>query len=263
MKALGELSANQNTEKLYPRKNRLFYKKRNEMVEQYLPLVRKIAGHVIQNHCHSLDYDDLVTVGVLGLIQAIDNFDSSYNVSFAGYCKIRVRGAMYDELRKLDWVPRHIRKEQKDVEQTKQQLQAQLNRSPDLVEVAEEMKIPAETLHRRQNTMATAKIISLSQGNHSDGDNDVNDFLPDPKSIEPDQASKNNESLSEFTKGLNRTEALILTLYYQEELTMQQVGILLGISESRVCQIHKQVIENLRTKLSNKQMPGVRLRVSA
>ena len=239
--------------------------KRNQIIEQYLPLIKKIAGSIIRNHCHSLDYDDLVTAGVLGLMQSIDHYDVGHEVSFSGYCKLRVRGAMYDELRSLDWVPRHVRKEQKNLEQTKQQLRTQLDRSPGLSEVAEQMEVPLKTLHRYENNQASLKIVSLSNMNNSQHDDiDPGDFLPDPKSVMPNRTEQHQEALLEMTKGLNRIESITLVLYYQEELTMQQIGTLMGISESRICQIHKQAIQRLRAKLiKENETPEARLRMPA
>ncbi len=265
MQLLENSNTSQKTPESTSQQNHPSYQKRNQIIEQYLPLIKKIACSVIRNHCQSLDYDDLVTAGVLGLMQSIDNYDTSHEVSFAGYCKLRVRGAMYDELRSLDWVPRHIRKEQKNLEQTKQQLQAQLDRSPGLSEIAEQMQIPLKTLHRYENNQASLKTISLFHMNNCEQDeSNPGDFLPDPKSIEPNRAEQHRETLLEMIKGLNKTETIVMILYYQEELTMQQIGTLMGISESRICQIHKQTIKHLKLKLiKQNKTPETRLRMPA
>ena len=224
---------------------------RNQTIEQYLPLVKKIAGSVIRNHSHQLDYDDLVTAGVLGLMQAIDNYDPSYEVSFAGYCQLRVRGAMYDELQSLDWVPRHVRRQQKEIEQTKLRLQGQLKRPPRANEIAEEIEIPLDTLESRQKKNHNSRMVSLS---HFVGEENSDSDISDARSTTPDDLILADESLCEFTKGLTKIEQLILTLYYKEELNMQQIGMLRGVSESRVCQIHSQILKQLKSKFEHRNV---------
>lgn len=224
---------------------------RNQMIEQYLPLVKKIAGSVIRNHSHQLDYDDLVTAGVLGLIQAIENYDPGYEVSFAGYCQLRVRGAMYDELQRLDWVPRHVRRQQKEIEQARMRLEGQFNRPPQAREIAEEIEMPLERLRSRQQKNTTAKMVSLSS---FVGEDNSDSDLCDVRCDLPEADIESDESLNEFTKGLTKMEQLILTLYYKEELNMQQIGMLRGISESRVCQIHSQILKQLRPKFEDRHI---------
>ncbi|MHC4551494.1 MAG: sigma-70 family RNA polymerase sigma factor [Planctomycetota bacterium] len=226
---------------------------RNQMIEQYLPLVKKIAGSVIRNHSHQLDYDDLVTAGVLGLMQAIENYDPGYEVSFAGYCQLRVRGAMYDELQRLDWVPRHVRRQQKEIEQARMRLEEKFNRPPQTSEIAEEIEMPVEALRSRQQKSSTAKMVSLSS---FVGEENSDSDLCDNRCDLPELDIQSDESLNEFTKGLTRIEQLILKLYYKEDLNMQQIGMLRGISESRVCQIHSQILKQLKPKFKDQYTNG-------
>ena len=222
---------------------------RNRIIEQYLPLIRKIAGYVIRNHAHQLDYGDLVNVGVFGLIQAIKNFDHNYDVNFAGYCKTRIRGAMFDELRRLDWIPRHTRHRIKEVEKVKQEFHLRLNRSPNPTELADELGISLDDLNTRNVITTPPKMFSLNQMvNDESEDSTFTDFLADRNSQTSQEAEEKKDSFGEFIKGLTKTEQLILILYYQEDLNMHQTGLLLGISESRVCQIHSRIIQRLRTK---------------
>lgn len=222
---------------------------RNEMIEQYLPLVKKIAGSVIRNHSHQLDYNDLVTAGVLGLIQAIENYDAGYDVSFAGYCQLRVRGAMYDELQRLDWVPRHVRRQQKEIQQAQNRLKSEFNRIPQAREIAEEIEIPLDTLEARQRKNTDAKMIPLSRFT---GPDNADWDIHDERCRLPETPLDEDESLREYTKGLTKIEQLILTLYYKEELNMQQIGLLRGVSESRICQIHSQLLKQLKPKFKNR-----------
>lgn len=225
------------------------HEERNQIIEQYLPLVRKIAGYVIRNHSHRIDYEDLVNVGVLGLMQALKSYDPTYDVNFAGYCKVRIRGAMLDELRRLDWVPRQKRRQFKEIENAKQEFQQQFNRMPNSDELAEAFDIPENTLTACRYTSHPVKMLSLNELVSYDGqDSDSFEFISNQQCDMPDEKTNQQAALEEFTKGLTKTEQLVLVLYYQEELNMHQTGLLLGISESRVCQIHSRIIARLRTK---------------
>lgn len=223
---------------------------RNEIIEQYLPLIKKIAGRVIQNHYQHLDYEDLVTAGVLGLMQAIQNFNPDYDVSFAGYCKARIRGAMYDELRNLDWIPRHVRRQHNDILKAEQRLKAEFSRTPNTEELAGEIDLSVEELSRWQRKNDVVKIVSLNQlTQDDDGEGSYQDVVEDTRFSDQIIPSEQSEMLREFTRGLTRTEQVILVLYYQEDLTMHQIGKLLGISESRVCQIHSRVIRQIKSRM--------------
>lgn len=223
---------------------------RNRCIEQYLPLVRKTAGYVIRNNAHRIEYEDLVNIGILGLIQALKKYDSAYDVSFAGFCKTRIRGAMLDELRRLDWVPRLRRKQFKEIEDANQEFQLRFNRRPgSKEELAAAVDIPNPTLAACKNVSHPVKMLSLNElvGNHTQ-DSESFDFIADPRCERPDAKITQKEMLHEFTTGLTRTEQLVLTLYYQEGLNLHQTGLLLGFSESRACQIHSEIIVQLRRK---------------
>lgn len=232
-----------------PDKQRLSDEERNRIIEQYLPVIQKIAGYVVGNCAHKLDHGDLVNIGVFGLMQAIKNFNPDYHVSFADYCKIRIRGEMLDELRRLNWVPRQIRRDIREVEEAKQKLHLRFNRTPVSEELADELGIPLDALDTRNRMNAYPKIFSLNEmvGHQSDG-LEFADVLEDPNSPTPQQTKEARDSFDALLKDLPQTEQLVLFLYYQEELSMYQTGLLLGISESRVCQIHSQAIRQLRTK---------------
>lgn len=224
---------------------------RNQLIEQYIPLIRKIAGYVIRNNAHRIDYEDLVNVGVIGLIQSLKTYNTAYDVDLATYCKVRIRGAMLDELRRIDWVPRRKRKQFKEIEAARQEFQQQFNRMPDSKELAEQFDIPANTLSACQNATHPVRMVSLNELiSNEDQDSHAWDFIAGRQCESPDEKSTQN-TLDEFTKGLVRTEQLVLILYYQEGLNMYQTGLLLGISESRVCQLHGQIIGRLRNRYQN------------
>lgn len=230
---------------------------RNQVIVQYLPLIRKIAGYVIRNHAHRMDYEDLVNVGVFGLIQALKSYDQSYDVHFAGYCKIRIRGAMLDELRRLDWVPRQARRQIKEIQEAKEEFHLRYKRTPDSCELAEELGLSVEKFNSREVVTSPQKMLSLNQmADNESTELDYSDFLADPNSQKSTQAEEVKDSFCEFTKGLTKTEQLVLDLYYQEGLNMRQAGLLLGISESRVCQVHSRAIQQLRVKYQHLDRPN-------
>lgn len=222
---------------------------RNQIIEQYLPLVQKIARNVICNNTHRLEYDDLVNVGVFGLMHAIKNYDLNYDVHFAAYCKIRIRGAMLDELRRQDWVPRHTRQQIKEIQNAEQEYSLQFNRLPEPAEMADKLGISEDTFNSRNSRTSPVKMFPLDQLiSNEGGGSGFTDLLADSHTEVPEQQMQKENCLDRFTKGLTKTEQLILILYYQENLNMFQTGVLLGISESRVCQIHSQIIHRLRAK---------------
>ena len=227
---------------------------RNEVVEKYLPLIKKIAREVKNCHPDFLDYDDLVTSGVFGLMRAFDNFDESYNVSFAGYCQARIRGAMYDEIRQIDWVPRQIRRQSNIVNKVRDRLQVEFSRMPSREEIARELEMDVDEYEKIESQSQVSKMISLDNTtNDDDAGSSIAGLFVNEKCSSPDETLENKEILKEFTRSLTRTEKLIVILYYQEDLTMRQIGQLLGLSESRVCQIHTQILTQIRHSM---QLPS-------
>jgi len=225
---------------------------RNDIIEQYLPLVRKIAGFIYRNHARQIDYEDLVNVGVLGLIQTVKNYDPEYNVNFAGYCKARIRGAMLDELRRLDWVSRQKRKQLREIETATHQFHLEFNRKPDSADLAETYDIPEKTLNACKNRSEPVKMLSLNELVCYDlPDSEFTDLLADDNTKSPQQEMEENDSLNELTRGLSKIEQLVMILYYREGLNMHHTGLLLGISESRVCQIHRSALLQLKAKFQS------------
>lgn len=220
---------------------------RNRIIEQHLSLVRKIAGYVIRNCSRKIEYDDLVNIGVFGLIQAIKKYNRNYQVSFEDYCKIRIRGEMLDELRRLNWVPRRAYQQIREVDEAKQRLRLLYNRTPASEELADELGITLDALNTRNLITACPKMYSLNETVNTQSTGvEFADFLEDPNSRTPAQTTDAKDFFGGLLTELPRTERLVLFLYYQENLSMYQAGLLLGISESRICQIHSQAIQQLR-----------------
>jgi len=229
---------------------------RNELIEYYLPLVKYNAERVWAKLPNEVDLDDLVSSGILGLIDAIEAFDLDRGVKFATYCSQRIRGAILDELRERDWVPRIVRNRMRRVEQAVKSLQTQLGRLPSRQELAEEMKLAPEEFERVINDTNTSTFISLSRPrNEADSHKDLReiDVLEDKASSNPVLEMQKKDIKDLVMRGLSRAERLIILLYYYEEMTMKEIGKTLDLSESRVSQMHSAIIKRLSQHLLNRK----------
>ena len=215
--------------------------------QRYLSYVRKIAKGVHATTNGYLDIDDLISAGIYGLYQATLNYDASYGIPFLSYCHFRIRGEMYDDLRRNDWIPRQVRKQNIQCQQAETKLQAQLCRKPTSEELVHETDLDHKTIDEFLKSREVPKMFSYHRASSDDNSDYVEcvHFI-DNRSIRPQDLSEKEDSWKSLIHCLNRTEKLVLTFYYREELTMNQIGILLGISESRICQIHGQALKRLR-----------------
>ena len=229
---------------------------RNTLIEKYLPLVRYIAERVLSKLPQSIQVDDLESAGVLGLMDAVRGYDPERGVKFETYCTTRIRGAILDELRSLDWVPRIVRSKANKIDKTFKALEVQLGRNPHDVEMAKEldMELPEYQEMAREATATT--MTSLTTDSREDeGSKSLRkvDLLEDKKGLNPEVEFKKKEVTEFITRGLNRKERLIIILYYYEELTMREIGETLSLSESRVCQLHSRILIRLKSQLQNVQ----------
>jgi RNA polymerase sigma factor for flagellar operon FliA len=228
---------------------------RNKLIEHYMPLVRYNAERVWSKLPNEVELDDLVSCGIIGLMDSIASFDLDRGVKFATYCSRRIRGAILDELRERDWVPRIVRNRMRRVEEARKGLEAQLGRDPNDDELAKEMNLPAEEFKRVVGDTNHSIFISLSRPrNEADSHKDLReiDVLQDKRSRDPviDMQKKDIKEL--IMRGLSRAERLIVLLYYYEEMTMKEIGSTLDLSESRVSQMHSAIIKRLRQHLQNR-----------
>jgi RNA polymerase sigma factor for flagellar operon FliA len=230
---------------------------REAFINQYAPLVKYVAGKVAIGMPHNVEFDDLVGFGVFGLIDAIDKFDPEKNVKFKTYAVTRIRGAIFDELRQIDWVPRSVRQKTREIEVAISTLEAQLGRMATDQEVAHSLGMDeAEYLKIIQKISGTS-IISLNDLWYSGDENDkvsIGDSIESPSSLNPDVVVVNEEIRRVIVEAINELpdkEKKILVLYYYEDLTLKDIGRVLEVTESRVSQLHTKAILHLRSKLTN------------
>ena len=229
---------------------------RNRLVEMYLPLVKYNGERIWARLPEGVELDDLVSAGVFGLMDAIDAFDLSRGVKFETYCVPRIRGAMLDELRTMDWVPRLVRSKASKLNEAMKNVEARLGRQPTEVQLAEQLGISVPELEKMILDANAVNLISLNKKWYeTDSYKDVReiDILEDKKGEDPTKRIQKNDLMRLVTKGLNRNERLIIILYYYEELTMKEIGTTLDLSESRVSQMHSSIVGRLQDQLHRRR----------
>ncbi len=229
---------------------------RNRLVERYLPLVKYNGERIWSRLPDGVELDDLISAGVFGLMDAIKAFDMGRGVKFETYCVPRIRGAMLDELRSMDWVPRLVRSKASKLNEAVKQLEAFLGRSPTEIELAEKMEISVQELEKMMSDANAVGLISLNKKWYeTDSYKDVReiDILEDKKGEDPTRRIQKSDLMKLVTKGLNRNERLIIILYYYEEMTMKEIGSTLDLSESRVSQMHSAIVQRLQSQLGRRR----------
>ncbi|MBI2567113.1 MAG: FliA/WhiG family RNA polymerase sigma factor [Candidatus Schekmanbacteria bacterium] len=232
---------------------------RDELILEYAPLVKYVAQRVSSRLPRQVELDDLVCAGVLGLIDAIDKFDPSRGIAFKTYAELRIRGAILDELRDMDWVPRSIRKKRREVEQAYREVEQRLGRPAEDVEVAQELGIPVAELHElleevRGLTLGSFQEIGAMGGAEEAGDEGLLRFIADPEAEDPVAVCHREqlvELIGQAIDALPEKEREVMLLYYQHELTMKEAGEALNVTESRVSQLHTKAIIRIRKYLAN------------
>jgi RNA polymerase sigma factor for flagellar operon FliA len=229
---------------------------RNQLVEEYLPLVKYNGERIWSRLPDGVELDDLISAGVFGLMDAINAFDMDRGVKFETYCVPRIRGAMLDELRSMDWVPRLVRSKASKLNEAVKKLEALYGRSPTEIELSQHMEISVGELEKMIQEANAVGLISLNKKWYeTDSYKDVReiDILEDKKSDDPTRRVQKSDLMRLVTKGLNRNERLIIILYYYEELTMKEIGATLDLSESRVSQMHSAIVQRLQGQLGRRR----------
>lgn len=233
---------------------------REAMLMEQLPQVRYIARRIHERLPQHVPLEDLVHSGVLGLIDALNKFDACKHVQFASYAKHRIRGAILDSLRELDWSPRELRRKARLVEQAHAKLGTELGRAPSEQEIARELEMELGELQHLLGEIDSLEISSFSIESSEDGsEDDLSESVPATDEFNPFKVCLEREMktlLMEAIRELPERERQVLTLYYYEELTMKEVGAVLGVGESRVSQIHSLAMSRLRSRLSAAKVVG-------
>lgn len=225
---------------------------RNRLVENYLPLVKYNGERIWARLPDGVELDDLISAGVFGLMDAIDAFDLSRGVKFETYCVPRIRGAMLDELRTMDWVPRLVRSKASKLGEATKTLEARFGRPATEAELAKHMDLSVAALEKMIIEANAVNLVSLNKKWYeTDSYKDVReiDILEDKKGEDPTRRVQKTDLMRLVTKGLNRNERLIIILYYYEQLTMKEIGATLDLSESRVSQMHSSIVQRLQSQL--------------
>lgn len=228
---------------------------RNALMELYLPVVRYNAQRVHAKLPDSVEYDDLVSAGTFGLIGAIEGFDPERGNKFETYCAPRVRGAILDELRSLDWVPRLVRSRSSQLDKARRSLTAQTGVDPTDRELRDQLGVDQEEFVKIKRDSSAVGVVSLSRRRSSeDASREVCeiDVLRDGRQTNPLSALSRRDLKDLVTKGLSRNERMIVVLYYYEAMTMREIGRVLDLSESRVSQMHTSVLLRLRAQLKHR-----------
>lgn len=228
---------------------------RNKLIERYHDIVRYTAERMHMRLPGEVDVEDLMSAGLFGLMDAIDAFDLERGVKFETYCAQRIRGAIYDELRAMDWVPRLVRSRTAKVERARKALEMEFGRTPTDQEISERMQVDASEFEKLKKDSRPVGIVSLNRKwFETDSSKDVReiDVIQDKKQENPLSEIQKQDLKLLITKGLSRAERLIVILYYYEEMTMKEIGTTLDLSESRVSQMHSSILARLKAQMQHR-----------
>ena len=225
---------------------------KNQLLKQHAPMVKRLAQQMKARLPPNVEVDDLVQAGMMGLLDAVNRYDDDQGAQFETYAVQRIRGAMLDELRASDWLPRSLRQNMRKIETAMTAAQQKLGRSPTESEVAAQMKIPLKDYHTMLSDGSGHQLIYYEDFHDGDGDDHfldrhVADLGGDP--FKDLMESDFRKALMTAIDGLPEREKLLMGLYYEQELNLKEIGAVLGVSESRVCQLHSQAVSRLRAKL--------------
>ena len=228
-----------------------------KIIEAYFPLVKYLAERMASTLPASVETDDLISMGTFGLIEAIDRFDRSRGIQFKTYCTARIRGAILDNLRTNDWVPRLVRLRTNLVDKTMRRLHAELGREPTDPEMADSFEMTMEEYQRLRKEATPTSVLSLTDdagGDTGEAGGRMIDLIGDKKAGDaPKDAQQCRDVRELFFKSLNAKECIVVQYYYYEGLSMREIANMLRLTESRVCQIHSKVIKRLRELHASKR----------
>lgn len=230
---------------------------RQKLIIYYSPLAKYVAGRIASNLPRSIDVQDLIQSGILGLIDALEKFDPGRDIKFETYAINRIKGAILDALRSLDWLPRTLRFKIKEINRVYAELEAKLNRPPTEEEIAAEMGISLEELNQIMNEARFSSVVALEDsipGSETDDEITLYQRVADVDAVEPFEAVESkeiNERLVKAVKELPEKERKVIILYYYSGMTLKEIGELMGVTESRASQLHSKAISRLKTMLKD------------
>ena len=221
--------------------------KQSELLTQYMPLVRRQALTLQVRLPASIELDDLIQAGMVGLLEALGRFDAAQGATFATFASQRIRGAMMDELRTRDWLPRSVRRSARAVDDAVRRLEQQLGRPPEEGEIARELEMPLSEYQQLLNDTNSGQLLPFEELVADGGEPAGDDAQHRPFDQLLDEQQRH--TLIEDIEALPEREKLLMALYYQEEMNLKEVGAVLGVTESRVSQLHSQAVSRLRARL--------------
>ena len=226
---------------------------REKLILEYAPLVKLVAGRLSMYLGYNVEYDDLVSYGIFGLIDAIDKFDSMKEVKFETYASLRIRGAILDQIRKMDWIPRTVRQKRKKIEEAIRQIETKTGKNATDEEIAKELGIAESELNEWQVQLNVTNVVSLNEFLEQGGE-PVMDAKNNSHFVQPEDSIQEEELkkvLKESMELLTEKEKKVILLYYYEDLTLKEISNILEVSESRVSQLHTKALSKMRKKMGN------------
>lgn len=226
---------------------------REKIILEYAPLVKVVAGRLSMYLGYSVEYEDMVSYGVFGLIDAIDKFDMTKEVKFETYASLRIRGAILDQIRKMDWIPRTIRQRQKQIDAAMKEIEQATGREARDEEIASKLGISDDEFLEWQSQMKVNNIVSLNeyveQGSDVPSDKNTTGSFDSPEAVI--EKTELKQMLEQALELLTEKEKKVILLYYYEELTLKEISNILEVSESRISQLHTKALQKMKTKMGN------------
>ena len=224
---------------------------REQLILEYAPLVKLVAGRLSMYLGYNVEYDDLVSYGIFGLIDAIDKFDPFKEVKFETYASLRIRGSILDQIRKMDWIPRTVRQRQRQIDEAVKKIEMETGKNATDEAIAKELGVSDSEYTDWQTQINVTNVISLNEfvesGNEPKQESRGNSHFAQPEEVVEESELKNK--LAEALSALTEREQRVITLYYYEELTLKEIAEVLSVSESRVSQLHTKALSKMKTKM--------------
>ena len=224
---------------------------REQIIIEYAPLVKIVAGRLSMYLGGNVEYEDLVSYGVFGLIDAIDKFDTNKDVKFETYASLRIRGSILDQIRKMDWIPRTVRQRQRKIDEAIKSLEARTGKTPTDEMLAEELGVSGEELLSWQSQLKVTNVVSLNEFGES-GNEPVMDAKGNFRLAQPEEVIAETElkrMLKDAMQLLTEKEQKVILLYYYEDLTLKEISRVLEVSESRISQLHTKALQKMKKKM--------------